>query len=322
MYEEFYGLRERPFELGLNLRFLVLPEPHREALSNLDYGIASRKGVTVLTGEVGTGKTMMVRAAIARSDRESVCVHLTNPRFTRDELFMFIAQEFKLGSDAAVSKATCLAALEEHLLEQQNRGEHSTLIVDEAQTASDEILEELRLLTNMDRGEDRLLSLIFVGQPEFADKLDQPEFRHLKQRVALRCSLRALTLQETAAYIASRIRIAGGSAASVMTREAVQLIHRASGGIPRLVSVLCDNALVTGFAAQERPVGSRIVQEVCRDFRIGGNGSHEDTSAAHGPVDMASPASASATEVGGNNGGRRIDSIFGLRGRVRSFGIL
>jgi general secretion pathway protein A len=321
MYEQFYGLRERPFELGPNLRFLFLPEPHREALSNLEYGIASRKGVTVLTGEVGTGKTMMVRAAIARADSDSLCVHLANPRFTRDELFTFIAREFKLGDEAADSKVNCLAALEERLIENLNRGEHTTLIVDEAQSAPDDVLEELRLLTNMEVGHDRLLSMIFVGQPEFGERLDRPEFRHLKQRVALRCSLRALTLHETAAYIATRIRIAGGTAVDVMTREAVQAIHKVSGGIPRVISVLCDNVLVTGFAAQERPVNSRIVQEVSRDFHLRSiTISDEPRSVA---VDAMPPASeaAPAPEGAVAIGTRKLESIFGRAARIRPLGL-
>ena len=269
MYEKFYGLRERPFELGSNLRFLYLPETHREALSNLEYGIASRKGVTVLTGEVGTGKTTLIRAALAQADAASVCVHVTNPRLTRHEFFEFLSQGFKLGSEASVTKVSCLAALEERLIARLDRGEYSTLIVDEVQSVSDELLEEIRLLTNMEvAGGARLLSVILVGQPEFGDRLNTAELRHLKQRVALRCELRPLTLHETAGFIASRIRVAGGSAAGVFTREAVQLIYEVSGGIPRVISVLCDNALVNGFAANERPVGSKLVQDVCRDFHI------------------------------------------------------
>jgi general secretion pathway protein A len=269
MYEKFYGLRERPFELGSNLRFLYLPETHREALSNLEYGIASRKGVTVLTGEVGTGKTTLIRAALAQADAASVCVHVTNPRLTRHEFFEFLSQGFKLGPDASVTKVACLAALEERLIARLDRGEYSTLIVDEVQSVSDELLEEIRLLTNMEvAGGARLLSVILVGQPEFGDRLNTAELRHLKQRVALRCELRPLTLHETAGFIASRIRVAGGSAAGVFTREAVQLIYEVSGGIPRVISVLCDNALVNGFAANERPVGSKLVQDVCRDFHI------------------------------------------------------
>ena len=269
MYEKFYGLRERPFELGTDLRYLYLPEVHREALSNLQYGIASRKGVTVMTGEVGTGKTTLIRAALAQADSAALCVHLTNPRLTRDEFFEYLAQGFNLGPRAGESKVACLAALEERLIARLDRREYSTLIVDEIQSVSDELLEEIRLLTNMEvAGGARLLSIILVGQPEFGERLNTPELRHLKQRVALRCELRALTLPETAGFIATRIKVAGGSAASVFTREAVKLIHEVSAGIPRVISVLCDNALVTGFATNERPVGSKLVQDVCRDFHI------------------------------------------------------
>jgi general secretion pathway protein A len=268
MYEAFFGFRERPFELSSDLRFLYLPEPHREALSNLVYGISSRKGVTVLTGEVGTGKTTLIRAAMAQADSNTLCVHITNPRLTRDEFFEYLARGFKLSSDAARSKVAFVSGLEQQVAARLSRGGHSTLIVDEAQSLSDELMEEVRLLTNMENGHERLLSIIMVGQPEFAQRLNDYALRHLKQRVALRCTLRALTLRETAGYIASRIRNAGGVAASVFTRESVQLIHEASTGIPRVISVLCDNALVSGFAANERPVTSRLVQEVCRDFDI------------------------------------------------------
>jgi general secretion pathway protein A len=267
MYEQFYGLRECPFELGSNLRYLFLPEPHREALSTLRYGIASQKGVTVLTGEAGTGKTTVIRAAMADAGGTSLCVHVTNPRLTRDELFELLARELQFGSMSS-SKVACLAALTQALRARREQGGHTTLIVDEAQTAPDDLLEELRLLTNIETSHGRLLSIIFAGQPEFAGRLSAPGLRQLKQRVALWCTLRPLTLPETAGYIAARITVAGGSAAGIFSRDAVQAIHDASGGIPRVVSVLCDNALVSGFAAQERPVGTRLIAEVCRDCHI------------------------------------------------------
>ncbi len=263
-------------------------------MSNLEYGIASRKGVTVLTGEVGTGKTTLIRAALAQADAASVCVHVTNPRLTRHEFFEFLAQGFKLGPEAAVTKVACLAALEERLIARLDRGEYSTLIVDEVQSVSDELLEEIRLLTNMEvAGGARLLSVILVGQPEFGERLNTAELRHLKQRVALRCELRPLTLHETAGFIASRIRVAGGSAAGVFTREAVQLIFEVSAGIPRVISVLCDNALVNGFAANERPVGSKLVQDVCRDFHIQCRDDIPDDSPAAAPTPVLAPPAAS-----------------------------
>jgi general secretion pathway protein A len=333
MYEGFYNLRERPFELGSNLRFLFLPEAHREALSNLQYGIASRKGVTVLTGEVGTGKTTLVRAAIARTDSSTVCVHLPNPRLTRNEFFQMLAHGFGLGLKAAASKVECLAALEDSLVSRLDRGEHSTLIVDEAQSVSDELLEEIRLLTNIERLGGRLLPIILVGQPEFGDRLNEPALRHLKQRIALRCSLRALTLHETAGYIATRITVAGGNAATVFTREAVQLINEVSGGIPRVISVLCDNALVTGFAANQRPVGSRLVQEVCKDFQIACREQiPEEVAVAlpHAPQDegagIVSPGARPNGPLAPENSvvdepTRPANPLFGSFGRPRRFGI-
>jgi general secretion pathway protein A len=284
MYEKFYGLRERPFDLGSDLRFLFSTETHREALSNLRYAIASRKGVTVLTGEVGTGKTMMIRAALAQADPSALCVHLTNPRLTRAEFFEFIAEGFSLDTQSGESKVRCVTALEERLIARHNRGEHSTLLIDEVQSVSPEVLEEIRLLTNIELASGApLLSIILVGQPEFGERLNEYEFRHLKQRVALRCTLRPLTLQETADVISWRIRAAGGVASSLFTREAVQSIHEVAKGVLRVVSVLCDNALVTGFAVGERPVTSSIVADVCRDFHL------QYGERADGPVVPAAP---------------------------------
>jgi general secretion pathway protein A len=279
MYASYYGLRQCPFDLGSDLRFLFLPEGHREALSHLEYGIAAGKGVTVLTGEVGTGKTTLVRAAIAQAPTEVTCIHLTNPRLTPEQFFEFIGQQFGLASPHD-SKVSCLAKVQDRLVSQLPHGRRTVLIVDEAQSTSDELIEEIRLLTNMEISGTPLLSVIIVGQPEFAERLNTPALRHLKQRVALRCTLRSLTLVESAGYIASRIRTVGGDAAAVFTREAVMLIHEASGGVPRIISVLCDNALVTGYALHERPVGSGVVRQVCRDFdiaareTIGGPASH------------------------------------------------
>jgi general secretion pathway protein A len=270
MYESYFGLRERPFDLGSNLRFLYLPEAHREALDTLNYAISSRKGVTVLTGESGCGKTTMIRAAIAAQDgRQTTCVNLVNPRLTRDEFFAFLTKILALPVAKSPTKTECLAALEQRLEEYDRDGHQCVLIVDEAQSISDDVVEEIRLLTNMQPTELPVLLIIMAGQPEFADRLDSPTFRHLKQRVALRCHLPALTSAETANYIANRIRVAGGSPKHVFSREAVELIHSVSGGIPRVISVLCDNALVSGFGSNERPVGSARVEEVCNDFRFG-----------------------------------------------------
>jgi general secretion pathway protein A len=268
MYQTFYRLAERPFELTPNPRYLYLTPQHREALSNLEYGIVGRKGITVLLGEAGTGKTTLIRAAINGRSPDARLVVINNPTLTRAEFVQLVAGGFGLTQNAFGSKAAFLVELDAHLRGRSRLELPTALVVDEAQSLPDELLEEIRLLANMETDEDKLLPVVLAGQPELADRLNSPSLRQLKQRVALRCSLGPLTLQETAAYIATRIRIAGGECARIFTREAVTLIHQRSQGIPRTVSVICDNALVTGFALGEQPVSRRIIEEVCRDFDL------------------------------------------------------
>jgi general secretion pathway protein A len=268
MYESFYGFRERPFDLTPNPRFLVMTDVHREALSNLEYGIASRTGITLLVGEAGTGKTTLIRTALERQPARVHCVHILNPVLTRDEFVEMLALRFKLSSRARESKTTLLHELEEALTHRDVMGESTVLLVDEAQSLPRDILEEIRLLANIETNERKLLTVILAGQPEVTALLNDPTLRQLKQRIALRCELRPLTLQETAGYLAGRIRAAGGVGAQVFTREAVTLIHERSSGVPRTISVIADNALLTGFAVGQRPVNSATVREVCRDFDL------------------------------------------------------
>jgi general secretion pathway protein A len=271
MYESFYGFRERPFDLTPNPRFLVMTDVHREALSNLEYGIASRTGITLLVGDAGTGKTTLIRTALERQPARVHCVHLQNPALTRAEFVEMLAWRFDLSDRARESKTTLLLELEAVLRRRAEAGESTVLLIDEAQSLPRDILEEIRLLANIETNESKLLSVIMAGQPEVTSLLNDESLRQLKQRVALRCELRPLTLQETAGYIAGRIRSAGGVGAQVFTREAVTLIHERSRGIPRTISVICDNALLTGFAVGQRPVNSTTIREVCRDFDLGGH---------------------------------------------------
>jgi general secretion pathway protein A len=268
MYERFFGFRERPFDLTPNPRFLILTEAHREALSNLEYAISSRKGVTLLVGEAGAGKTTVIRAALEKQPTQVHCVHISNPALTRDEFVEMLARRFELSEPARESKTAMLTELEALLVERRRNGETTVLIVDEGQSLSHELLEELRLLVNIETDNEKLLSLVLAGQPELAQHLNHPSLRQLKQRIALRCELRPLTLQEAVAYVAGRIRAAGGTASQVFTREAVTLMHERSNGVPRTLSVLADNALVAGFATGQRPVGTPIIREVCRDFDL------------------------------------------------------
>jgi general secretion pathway protein A len=268
MYEHFFGLVERPFDLTPNPRFLVLTGSHGEALGNLEYAISSRKGITVLIGEAGSGKTTLIRTAVAKQPERVHCVHLHNPALTRNEFVQLLSERFELSALAKESKASLLTELETLLRRRRETDETTVLIVDEAQSLPAELLEEIRLLANIETDQEKLLTVIIAGQPELSQRLMDPALRQLKQRVALRCELQPLTLRETAAYLAGRIKAAGGQGARLFTREAVTLIHERSFGIPRTINVIADNALVTSFAAGQRPVTRQVVLEVCTDFHL------------------------------------------------------
>jgi general secretion pathway protein A len=284
MYESFYGLRERPFDLTPNPRFLLLTGKHREALSNLQYGLTSRRGLTVLVGEAGTGKTTLIRAAVTEFEAQgAVIAYLNNPTLTRQEFCEFLTAGFSLNSSAASSKTRLLSALASKLEEFREKNVQTGLVIDEAQVLPDDLLEEVRLLANIETATEKLLPIVLAGQPELAERLNQPSLRQLKQRVALRSQLNALDSRETAEYIAGRIRVAGGNSVLVFTRQAVDAIHQRAGGIPRLISVICDNALISGFAADRRPVTRDIVDEVCRDFDLLASASALDQPPAERP---------------------------------------
>jgi general secretion pathway protein A len=267
MYERFYGLRERPFDLTPNPRFLFMTAQHREALTTLEYGLSRRTGIALLVGDAGTGKTTIVHAALqSQSVQRSHVVYLNNPALTRNEFIEFLAAGFDLSPSAASSKTRLLAELTDALATRHAAGTMASLIIDEAQCLPDGLLEEIRLLANIESASEKLLSIILAGQPEIAGRLNAASLRQLKQRIGLRCTLEPLSQAETSSYIAARLRIAGGDAAAVFTPEAVQTIHERSAGIPRTISVICDNALVSGFALDRRPVDRAVVVEVCRDF--------------------------------------------------------
>jgi general secretion pathway protein A len=267
MYQEFYGLQSRPFDLTPNPRFLLLTGKHREALSTLQYAISGPKGVALLVGEAGTGKTTLIHAALeTRSD--GLPVFLSNPALTRSEFLEFLVEGFSLPAEAATSKTRCILALTRVLKERQAAGTMAALIIDEAQCLPDELLEEVRLLANIETPEQKLLSIILVGQPELAERLNQPSLRQIKQRVGLRGTLSPLDEAETAAYIATRVQVAGGDPDSLFTADAIAAIYEHAAGIPRTISVICDNALVTGFALDWRPVDRDVILEVCRDLDL------------------------------------------------------
>jgi general secretion pathway protein A len=269
MYGAFYGLQEPPFDLTPDPRFLFLTPRQREALSNLSYGLTTSRGFTLLTGDAGTGKTTLVRAALATlNDQPSRYVLLSNPTLDRDEFYEFAAQGFGLSAEAGRSKTRFLVELQRDVEARFATGGLTGIVIDEAQSLPYELLEEIRLLGNIETTHAKLLNIVLSGQPELADRLNESSLRQLKQRISLRCELSPLTLEETAAYIAGRIRIAGGAPEHTFTERAVLSIYHASRGIPRTINVICDNALISGFAEQVKPIPARIVDDVCRDFDI------------------------------------------------------
>lgn len=290
MYQAFYGLRELPFELTPNPKYLFLPSRHREGLSTLEYGLSSAKALTVLIGEAGTGKTTLLQAAL-ESDRCRAVdgVHLNNPALTRAEFVELLAQRFCLSARAGESKAVLLAELEDVLRARRAQGEIVALVIDEAQCLSADLLEEIRLLANIETATEKLLPLVLAGQPELRDRLNEPGLRQLKQRVSLRCEILPFTVEETAAYIESRIARAGGDSRLIFSRDAVVLIHARAHGIPRLVNVICDNAMLTGFGIGRPVVDRATVLEVTQDFDLlGGSDSSADAGVAvtdHAPAD-------------------------------------
>jgi type II secretory pathway predicted ATPase ExeA len=317
MYQRFYGLRELPFELTPNEKYLFLTPQHREALSNIQYGLSSAKAITVLIGEAGTGKTTVLHAALGSEICHNVqCVFLNNPALTRQEFIQILSERFELGPSAGESKAVLLRELHRVLLERRASGQITALVIDEAQSLSAELLEEIRLLANIETATEKLLPLVLAGQPELRDRLNEPGLRQLKQRVALRCEIRPLSLEETGAYVAFRIRTAGGDASKLFTREAVTLIHQKSHGIPRVISVMCDNALISGCALERHTVDRAIVAEVARDFDLGA----DDVAVEPIPAARIEPAPVQEQPIepaeGGmfaSVGGRRRFSLF--RGR-------
>lgn len=269
IYGPYYGLVESAFDLTPNPRFLFLSTRQREVLSNLRYSLATSRGLTLLTGGPGTGKTTLMRTALAEaSDTPSRHVLVSNPTLSRAEFYEFLARRFEFSNEAARSKAQFLAELQQDVEARHAAGGLSGLIIDEAQSMPHDLLEEIRLLGNIETTKVKLLNIILCGQPELAGRLNEPSLQQLKQRIALRCELQPFTVEETLSYVAGRIRIAGGSPADIFTRQAVMAIHYAAAGIPRTINVLCDNALIGGFAAQVKPIPYKIVEAACKDFDL------------------------------------------------------
>lgn len=268
MYKAFFGLNSTPFNLSPDPSFLYRSAQHEEALASLVYGVRSRKGFIVLTGEVGTGKTTMLECL-----RDHLTAHHTpfacifNSRLTPDQFFEMLAYDFDLQC-ARNSKTEVLFALNNMLIQRANQNQTTVLIVDEAQNLDWEVLEEIRLLGNLETRRGKMLQIILSGQPELDRKLEQSEYRQLKQRIALRCHLRPFTGPETAQYIASRLRRAGMAEQTVFPSDILTEIQRRTQGIPRLINSVCDNLLLTCFAMESKVANVGMLEEVSRDLHL------------------------------------------------------
>ncbi len=269
LYQAHFGLCQAPFNITPDPSFLYLSASHREGLAQLSYGIRARKGFVVLTGEVGTGKTTLIHALLNELNGSVQTALIFSTIVSPADLLRSVCEEFGLLEPKRPLQDIhdYLVSLNEFLLESYRKGENCALIIDESQNLSAEVLESIRLLSNFETSKDKLLQIMLVGQPELAVRLNSPELRQLKQRVMLRHHLRTLSLQECCEYVSNRLKVAGGDK-SIFTPNALESIHSYSGGIPRVMNVLCDNALLTGYALEKKEIDASIIHEVAEDLNI------------------------------------------------------
>jgi general secretion pathway protein A len=271
MYKEFYGLRANPFNVNPDPRYLFLTRHTEEALACLTYGIQSRKGFVLLTGEVGTGKTTLINKLLEWLRLQQVATAFVfNSRLNVPQFLDYMMADFGIPCDSK-AKSQILLRLYNWLLDRYRAGETAVLIVDEAQSLSDEVLEEIRMLTNLETFTEKLLQIVLVGQPELEQKLKQPQLRQLRQRLTLRAKTHPLTLDETRAYVQQRLRIAGSNGQPIFEPDALVSIHHYALGIPRVINLLCEHCLVSAFVDQQKMVGPGVVDGVARDFDLGDN---------------------------------------------------
>lgn len=268
MYKKFFGLRENSFNINPDPRFLQLTPQAQESLDQLTYGIQNRKGLILLTGEVGTGKTTLINCILDRLRKQKMpTAFIFNSHLSVNHLFDFILTDFGIPADFRL-KGNMLLRLNTWLIQRFRAGETPVLIVDEAQGLSFDLLEEIRLLLNLETASEKLLQIVLVGQPELEDKLKRPELRQLRQRIALRCSTAPLTFEESCAYIVGRLRIGGAAEDPLFTFDAMEALHFYSRGIPRVMNLLCEHALINAYVEQLNPVPAQMVEEAARDFLL------------------------------------------------------
>ena len=267
MYTQFYGFSEEPFNVTPDPRFLYQTPDHQEALASMIYGIKERKGFVSITGEVGTGKTTLIHHLLNNLDEKVKAVFLYQTNVTFEELLKEILLEFELPLGDQ-RRSSLIRVLNGYLIQRLSRDEVLAIIIDEAQNLSKEVMEELRLLSNLETPRSKLLQIVFVGQPELERKLNCEELRQLKQRIGIRRQIRPLSLKESRQYIDHRLNLVGSSSSKVFTPEAVSLICGYAQGIPRTINILCDNALLIGYSFFKKKIDAPIIKEVLKDMGI------------------------------------------------------
>lgn len=268
MYKNFFGLRVNPFGMNPDPRFLFLTHNTREVLASLAYGVQTRRGFVVLTGEVGTGKTTLLNKLLEYLHQNRVATAFVfNPRMDATDFLQYVTADFGIPTESN-SKSHLLLRLNHWLLDRYRAGETATLIIDEAQNLSADLLEEIRLLTNLETFTEKLLQIVLSGQPELDQKLRSPSMRQLRQRIALRCRTRPLTLEDTHAYVRERLHLAGSDGRKVFESAAVDTVFRYAQGIARVTNLVCEHALISAYAAQQRLVTADTIHDVARDLEL------------------------------------------------------
>jgi general secretion pathway protein A len=265
VYLDYYGLTEPPFDITPNPRFLFYSGKHREAYNHLMYGLRERKGFVQLTGEVGAGKTTLCRALLEQLDDRFATALILNPVMSADELMKAVAIEFGLPVNG-LDRLDTLSVINQFLLQQVERGKETVLIIDEAQDLTDELLEQVRLLSNLETDTRKLLQIVLMGQPELRERLNAPRLRQLRQRITVRFHLHPLSRQEMNHYVRHRLTVSGAKGAPYFTAPALWRIYQYTGGVPRLVNAVCDKALLAGYVRQSDKIDLSIINRAIREL--------------------------------------------------------
>ena len=267
MYTSFWGLKKKPFELTVDPFYLYSSPSHREVLANLVYGIQEKKGIIVVTGEVGTGKSTLLHTLLENLDTQVKAAFVSYPKVSFQDILHYVLEDFGIQATHATT-AQGLMRLKQFLIDQHHKGETTVLIIDEAQNLSFTLLEDIRMLSNLEMAGEKLLQIVLVGQPELQRKLHEPRLRQLRQRIGTSCETHLLSDAETRDYVWHRFTVAGGDAQAVFPQRTLKAIHAYTRGLPRLINAVCDKALLVGYVEEQRQISPKIVRQVVRDLDL------------------------------------------------------